>query len=116
MDQPTPSLHARPETWDKLDEAVRPNLSPERTVNSSTRRLGETIGNLGGRLRSSSVTERVGAADTVGLALQRAGAYLDQRDARDVRLDAERLIVQRPLLSIALALFAGYVAGRTIWR
>jgi hypothetical protein len=115
MDQPAASLRARPETWRRLDTAVRP-ASSEGIDRSSTRRIGEAIGNLGGRLRSEAVIEKVGAADAVGRVLQRAGAYLDQRDVQDLRVDAERLIVRRPLVSIALALCVGYVAGRAIWR
>jgi hypothetical protein len=117
MDQPTPSLQTHPETWRDLDAAVRPTTwGPTAHREPVTHRLGGVIGNMGDRLRSDDVTQKVGAADAVGRAFQRAGAYLDQRDVQDVRADAERLIVKRPLVSIALALFVGYAAGRAIWR
>ncbi len=34
----------------------------------------------------------------------------------DVRVDAERLIIRRPVMSLAVAVVVGYAAGRMMWR
>lgn len=125
MEQPTASPGTT--TWERFDSAVRPPgpvaaaAEPPRSLTASpgstaTARIGAAVGGLGGRLRSPSVTQRVAAADAVGRALQRAGGYFDQHDFRDIRNDAERLIVRRPILSVFLAAMAGYFAGRAVWR
>ncbi len=49
-------------------------------------------------------------------ALQRAGGDFGRYDLEDIRNDAERLIVRRPIVSLALAVVAGYLAGRAVWR
>ena len=89
-------------------------LEPDRT--STTYKVGDWLEHLGRRLRGDGMTSRAGAADTVGLALERAGEYLEHRQMADVRVDAERLIVRRPVVSLAVAAVLGYVAGRIIWR
>jgi len=112
----------RRETWASLDQGRRGDvpvdplhrLDPGRA--SATYKLGDWIEHLGRRLRDDSVTGRVGAADTVGRALERAGEYLEHRQMTDVRADAERLIIRRPVMSLALAVVVGYAAGRMIWR
>jgi len=105
-------------TWERLDAAVRPGgaLPAEPPRTTATGRIGAAVGTLGGRLRSPSVTGRVGAADAVGRGLQRAGAYFDTHDLPDIRNDLERLIVRRPVASVLLALGVGYLAGRAVWR
>ncbi len=105
-------------SWDRLDASVRP-IRPvfgEPARSTATGRIGNVVGTIGNRLRSPSVTGRVGAADTVGRALQRAGGYFDTHDFRDIRHDAERLIVKRPIASVLLAVVVGYLAGRAVWR
>jgi len=111
----------RRETWTALDrgprdvavDALNP-LEPDRT--STTYKVGDWIEHFGRRLRGEAVTSRVGAADAVGRALERAGEYLEHRQMADVRADAERLIIRRPVISLALAVVVGYAAGRMIWR
>lgn len=116
MEQPTGSLGTT--TWERLDASVRApgpmRVEPPRST--ATGRIGTAVGGLGGRLRSPAVTGRVAAADTVGRALQRAGGYFDTHDLRDIRNDAERLIVRRPIASVLLAVVVGYLAGRAVWR
>jgi len=109
-------------TWAALDRgrrgdvAVDPlrRLEPGRT--SATHKVGAWIEDLGRLVRGEAVTSRVGAADTVGRALERAGEYLEHREASDVRVDAERLIIRRPVMALALAVVVGYATGRMIWR
>jgi hypothetical protein len=113
MEQPTGSLGTT--SWARLDASVRPAVLAE-PPRPTTPRLGTAVSGLGGRLRSPSVTQRVGAADAVGRALQRAGGYFDTHDLRDIRSDAERLIVRRPVASVFLAVVVGYLAGRALWR
>ncbi len=101
-----------------FDAAVPPagSLPAEPPRSTATRRIGAAVGSLGERLRSPSVTGRVGAADAVGRGLQRAGGYFDTHDLADIRTDLERFIVRRPIASVLLALGAGYLAGRAVWR
>ena len=114
---------ARQEEWAALDRGRRGDLDvnrvayglePDRT--SATYKLGDWVEHLGRRLRSEAVTSRVAAADAVGRALERAGEYLEHRSVADVRSDAERLIIRRPMVSLAVAALVGYTAGRRIWR
>jgi hypothetical protein len=79
-------------------------------------KVGDWIEHLGRQLRGDGVTNRVAAADAVGRALERAGEYLEHSDMADMRADAERLIVRRPVASLAVAAVVGYAAGRMIWR
>lgn len=102
-------------SWDRLDESVRP-VFKEPARSTATSRIGNVVGTLGDRLRSPSVAGRIGAADGVGRALQRAGGYFDTHELRDIRNDAERLIVKRPIASVLLAVVVGYLAGRAVWR
>jgi len=112
----------RRDTWTALDRGRRGDvpvdplsrLEPDRT--SATYKVGDWIEHLGRRLRADAVTSRVGSADTVGRALERAGEYLEHRQMADVRVDAERLIIRRPVMALALAGVFGYLAGRMIWR
>lgn len=120
MDQPLEQT--RRDTWTALDrgprldveEAVIHRVEADRT--SATYKVGDWMEHLGRRLRGDAVTSRVAAADAVGRALERAGEYLEHRQMADVRIDAERLIVRRPVVSLALALVVGYAAGRMMWR
>ena len=107
-------------TWAALDRGrrgdVAVNAGPEPDRTSATYKVGDWIEHLGRRLRDDAVTSRVGAADAVGRALERAGEYLEHRRVADIRSDAERLIVRRPVVSLALAVVVGYAAGRMVWR
>ncbi|RPJ70948.1 MAG: hypothetical protein EHM24_13925 [Acidobacteria bacterium] len=111
----------RRETWSALDRGRRPDVDLD-VVNrmeprtSAIYKVGDWIEHLGRRLRGDALTQRVAAADGVGRALERAGEYLEHRQMADIRNDAERLIVRRPVMTLAVALVAGYAAGRIIWR
>jgi hypothetical protein len=120
MDEPLGG--ARRDTWAALDRgrrgdlAVNPIGTEGAGATSATYKVGDWIEHLGRRLRDDGVTSRVGAADVVGRALERFGEYLEHREMAGIRSDAERLIVRRPVLSLALAAVVGYAAGRMIWR
>jgi hypothetical protein len=118
MEQSTGSQVLGTNTWDRLDASVRPpaTFGTEPPRATAVSRVGIAVEHLGGRLRSPAVTSRVAVADQVGRALQRAGGYLDERDLRGMRIDAERLIVRRPIASVLVALVVGYLAGRAVWR
>lgn len=119
MNQLTSREGLQSDTWTGLDAAVRPTAVSAslrgHEVSVASRAAG-FLGNVGERLRSETVTRRVPAAESVGRALQQAGGYLERRQMAGVRADSERLIVRRPLVSLALAAVLGYAAGRMVWR
>ncbi len=54
--------------------------------------------------------------DKVGVEVGRAVGYLQSRSPSDMRADAEALLTQRPLVSIAAALGLGYIVGWELRR
>ena len=120
MDQPLDET--RRETWAALDRGRRGDVAVDAvdlagpSGRPATYRIGDWMEHLGRRLRSDGATRRVGAADAVGRSLERAGEYLEHRQMAEIRSDAERVIVRRPVLTLALAAVVGYAAGRMLWR
>lgn len=79
-------------------------------------RAGTVIRRAAERLGASGVLDReeLRRFRAVPAQLQRAGSYLERRQLRGVKLDAERGIVARPLVALLVAAVVGWVAGRAI--
>ncbi len=79
-------------------------------------RAGWAIRRAGERLDVSALfhREQLRQFRLVPDQMRRLGDYLERRQLRGVRLDAERTVVARPLLSVAIAAAIGWVAGRAI--
>lgn len=81
-------------------------------------RAGHALRSAADRLRSSTVLERdqMQRLRSVTGALDSVGKYLERRQLEGMRLDAERLIVARPVLALLAAVMVGYAAGRAVRR
>jgi hypothetical protein len=81
-------------------------------------RTGSALRTAATRLRSSGVLERekLQKLRSVPEALDSVGEYLERRRLAGVRLDAERLIVARPVVALLAAMLLGYAAGRAVRR
>lgn len=81
-------------------------------------RTGGALRSAAVRLRSSGVLEheQLQRLRSVPDALDSVGEYLERRRLSGVRLDAERLIVARPVVALLAAVLVGYAAGRAVRR
>ncbi len=79
-------------------------------------RAGAAIKRAGERLDSNPMLHRqqLRAFRGVPNELRRVGDYLERRRMRGVKLDAERVIVARPVVAVLVAAAVGWLAGRTI--
>jgi hypothetical protein len=98
-------------------EDVRPIDVIGREPDVATR-AGGALRAAAERLRSSGVLEREQLAQLrrVPDGLESVGAYLERRRLPGVRLDAERLVVARPVVALLAAAIAGYAAARAVKR
>jgi hypothetical protein len=99
-------------------EDIRPGgraTGPDEDIAS---RAGSALRSAAGRLRSSGALEREGLERLRFLqrGLDSVGEYLERRKLPGLRLDAERLIVARPLVAVVAAAAVGYLAGRAVRR
>lgn len=81
-------------------------------------RAGSALRHAADRLRSSGVLEReqLQRLRSVPNELDNVGEYLERRQLQGLRLDAERLIVARPVVALLTAVIVGYAAGRAVRR
>jgi hypothetical protein len=81
-------------------------------------RAGHALRTAADRLRSSTVLERdqLQRLRSVTGALDSVGEYLERRRLQGVRLDAERLVIARPVVALLAAVLLGYAAGRAVRR
>jgi hypothetical protein len=79
-------------------------------------RAGWAIRRAGERLDASPMfhREQLRKFRIVPDEMRRVGDYLERRRMRGVKLDAERVIVARPLVALLVAVVAGWAAGRAI--
>jgi len=81
-------------------------------------RAGHALRSAADKLRTSAVLEgeQMQKLRSVPEALDNIGEYLERRRLQGIRLDAERLIVARPVVALLAAVLVGYAAGRAVRR
>lgn len=79
-------------------------------------RAGAVIRRAGERLDSSAMfhREQLRGFRVLPSEMRRVGDYLQRRRMPGLKLDAERVIVARPVVALLVAATVGWIAGRTI--
>jgi ElaB/YqjD/DUF883 family membrane-anchored ribosome-binding protein len=65
------------------------------------------------------LARKVGSNRTIRTAahgVQRAARYVQEHSAKDIAVKAERLMRRQPVATIAIAITAGFLAGRALRR
>jgi ElaB/YqjD/DUF883 family membrane-anchored ribosome-binding protein len=94
------------------DEAVpaqsQQDLESElnKSKQSSARLLDDLARKVGSNRTLRSATQGV----------QRAAHYVQEHSAKDIAVEAERLMRKQPVVTIAVAITAGFLVGRAIRR
>jgi hypothetical protein len=79
-------------------------------------RLAVQVSAFGGRVRARGAAESNDWMEAVGRRLEQAGGYVERRGLDGLRRDAERTIVDRPLVALIAAAVVGYGAARLVRR